>query len=291
MNTLIENARLISTIAGMALTFFGERYFPSSPIHWWLVGVGFFFMTLGVLGVSICYISARKRLLLREAASWVYPILWQVLILCAFIFYYLYHNALGERIEPESLLDKGLLAAWVLMAVTGVFMGLGVEWAQANNGRGQYAEPQRVRLAAINWLKVGLLGVVIAAFDYTAVKKNVAWDVSYLKTSKPSDSTFQMIDGLSESVDAALFFPGGNEVLSKARLYFEEIRNRSPKLSIHFYDAEINPVAAEDYKVSRNGFVVLRLGTQTERFDLGLNLEGARKGLKNLDSEFQKALE
>ena len=289
-SNFVRNIRLIFTVSGIAAYFLGERYFSSSPIHWWVSGSGAMLMLLGVFLTLFCLLSAKKRGYIREVKSWVFPVVWQTLVLFSCLFYYLYVGALGGKSVPDTFGAKLFLILWLLPLVLGVFMGVGVEWAQINNGRGQYSEPQRVRLAAQSWLRVGLLGVIIAALNYTAARKNKAWDLSYLKTTKPSSSTFQMIEGLSDSVDVALFFPLGNEVLPKAQLYIEELKNRSPKLAIHFWDMEINPVAAEEYKVSRNGFVVLRSGSQTERFDLGLTLDGARKGLKNLDSEFQKAL-
>ena len=287
---VIEQIRLLLTLLGAALTFLGERYFATEGLHWWMSGAGLGLMTTGLVLTSFCLFAAKRQGFERETPGWRLSVIWQLMVVVAFLTFFAYKGFLGDRAQPESLVDKFLLGAWLVLGVLGLFMGLGVEWAQLKNGRGQFAEPQRVRLAATNWLRIGILAVIIACSNYVAGKRNVSWDLSYLKTSRPSPSTFQMISGLAKNVDVALFFPTGNEVLSRARIYFDELGKNGAKLAVNFYDMETSPVQAEEYKVSRNGFIVLRSGDLIERFDLGLTLESARKGLKNLDAEFQRAL-
>jgi hypothetical protein len=286
----LESIRLICPLLGAALAFLGERYFFGDSLHWWISGTGLSLVCLGIVVACLCLLNAKQQGFHRETLSWRLSIIWQSMVLLSFIVFIVYRNILGERPYPDTLMDKALLGAWLVSGVLGLFMGIGVEWSKLKNGRGQFAEPQRVQLAAMSWLKIGILAIVIACSNYVVVKRNVSWDLSYLKTSRPSPSTLQMISGLSQNVDVVLFFPAGNEVLSRARMYFNEIGKSGAKLTVSFYDMETSPVQAEEYKVSRNGFVVLRSGDLIERFDLGLTLDSARKGLKNLDVEFQRAL-
>jgi len=288
--TIFQSLRLWFTIVGACLTFLGERYFFADPAHWWLSGLGLALMVLGVIAAVFCGVSAKSSGFLRELPGWRLCLAWQSLLLISYLCYFIYSALIAGRAQPSTFMEKGLLALWVVSGILSVFLGVGTEWAYVKNGRGELAEPQRVKLSAANWFRVGILLVIIASMNYVAVRQNVVWDLSYLKTSSPSQSTVQLMDTLPRQVDVALFFPSGNEVLSKARLYFEELKGRGDKLSINIYDMEINPVEAEAFKASRNGLVVLRSDGQTERIDLGVNLEGARKGLKNLDGEFQKAL-
>lgn len=288
--TIFQSLRLWFTIVGACLTFLGERYFFADPSHWWLSGLGLALMVLGVVAALFCSLRAKSSGFLRELPGWRLCLAWQSLLLISYLFYFIYSVFMTGRSQPATFMEKGSLALWVVSGILAVFLGLGTEWAYVKNGRGELAEPQRVKLSAANWFRVGILLVIIASMNYVAVKRNVAWDLSYLKTSSPSQSTFQLMDTLPRQVDVALFFPGGNEVLSKARLYFEELKSRGDKLTINIYDMEINPLEAESFKASRNGLIVLRSDGQTERIDLGVNLEGARKGLRNLDGEFQKAL-
>ncbi|MEI6833280.1 MAG: Gldg family protein [bacterium] len=286
----LESIRLICPLLGAALAFLGERYFFGDSLHWWISGTGLSLVCLGIVVACLCLLNAKQQGFHRETPSWRLSIIWQSMVLLSFIVFLVYRNILGERPHPDTLMDKVLLGTWLVAGVLGLFMGFGVEWSKLKNGRGQFAEPQRVQLAAMSWLKIGMLAIVIACSNYFVVKRNVSWDLSYLKTSRPSPSTFQMISGLSQNVDVVLFFPAGNEVLSRARMYFDEIGKSGAKLTVSFYDMETSPVQAEEYKVSRNGFVVLRSSDLIERFDLGLTLDSARKGLKNLDVEFQRAL-
>ncbi len=286
----VENLRVVSTVAGIGLVFAGERYFVGAPSHMWLVAVGISLMVAGIAFAIKSLLDARARGHNRELPSWRLAICWQSQILGASGLYFLYFKLLGSRPFPDTFAMKALLASWVLMAVFGFFMGFGIEWAQLNNGRAEMAEPQRVRLTARSALKVAMLFVIIASLNYMAVKKNVTWDLSYLKTTRPSESTAKVISSLEQDVSVALFFPLGNEVLSHVHLYFSGISALSPHLSVNTFDVEINPLSAEEFKVNRNGYVVLKSGSNTERFDLGLTMSTAKKTLKNIDIEFQKAL-
>ncbi len=287
---IFQSLRLWFTVVGASLTFLGERYFFAASAHWWLSGVGLALMCLGSVSALSCGLYSKSRGFLRELPGWRLCLAWQSLMLISYLLYFMYSSVMAGQAQPTTFVEKGLLALWVVSGILAVFLGVGTEWAHVNNGRGDLAEPQRVKLSAANWLRVGILLVIIASMNYVAVKQNVAWDLSYLKTTSPSQSTLQLIDSLPRQVDVALFFPGGNEVLSKARLYVDELKTRGDKLSVSIYDMEINPVEAESFKASRNGLIVLRSDGQTERIDLGVSLEGARRGLKNLDGEFQKAL-
>lgn len=289
MNFILA-ARLPSTIFGLCSVFAGERYFSSNEMGAWLSGLGVFLLVFGALAAGCGYIKARRERQTAECATWLLCMVWQLQLVFACALYFSYKISLGDRPFPSSLSEKMLLAGWLTVGGLGLFLGLGVEWAQIRNGRGAFAEPARIRLSATNWLKIGILTVVLVCGNYIAIKKNISWDLSYLRTSRPSSSTLQMIESISQSVNVALFFPPGNEVLSKARLYFDDLQKKKPDLSIKFFDMEANPVQADEYKVTRNGFVVVRSGELSERFDLGLTLEAARKGLKNLDVEFQRAV-
>jgi ABC-type uncharacterized transport system len=287
---VVESLRVLLTVIGAGLVFAGERHFAGGPSHWWLSGAGFGFLVLGIVFAILCYLGAKARGHSRELPSWGLAICWQAQVLGAFSLYCIYVKILGIRPAPDSFGTKVLMASWVLMGVFGIAMGIAVEWAQRSNGRGELSDPQRVRLAARGGLKVGMLAVIIASVNYIAVKKNVTWDLSYLKTTRPSESTIKILGGLTEDASVALFFPQGNEVLGQAKLYFGGLQAYGPRILVSFNDVEINPTSAEKYKVGRNGYVVVKSGDNSERFELGLTMESAKKNLKNIDMEFQKAL-
>jgi hypothetical protein len=287
--SILTKIRPWLTVLGALLAFAGERYFFASPAHWWLTGVGWGLMFLGMMAAILALKQAIKSGYHREVPVWKLAICWQSQIFGAYLVFAIYQRVLGTRPMPDDLISKALLACWVLLLVLGGSMGIGMEWAQKSNGRGVFSEPGRVRRSTRGWLKIGILGVIIAVAQFAAVKRNVTWDLSYLKTARPSAATLKILDALSQDVEIVLFFPSGNEVLSQARLYTEALAGR-PHLMVTTQDVELNPLLAESFKISRNGSVVLRSSGQTERVDLGLTLSSARKGLKNIDADFQKAL-
>ncbi len=287
---IIEFLRLVFTLVGAATFFVGERYFVDASSHWWISGVGLLSLAAGVVSSLLCLKRAAASAAVREIPAWKLAALWQTLLLISALLYLVYSKVLGTRPAPETYLEKCVLACWLLAGGLGLFLGVGTEWAQSRNGRGSFAEPQRVIMATRDWLKVGMLAVIIACLNYAAAKRNVSWDLSYLKTTAVSESTRKLIDGLGQDVEVGIFFPQGNEVLSQAKLYFNGLTQKAPRISINYFDVETQPMAAEKFKVSRNGYVVLRAGDQTERFDLGTNLASARKTLRSMDAEFQKAL-
>jgi hypothetical protein len=287
--TLMTRLRLFFTVVGAALAFAGERYFAASVAHWWLCGIGWGFMFLGVVAGVMAVRKAQNEDHAREVPIWNLAICWQSQILGSFLLFAVYQRVLGARPFPDDFASKALLVAWLLLAVFGTFMGIGMEWAQSSNGSGIFSESGRVRRATQGWLKIGMLAVIIASTQFVAIKRNISWDLSYLKTARPSPATLKILDSLAQDVEIVMFFPLGSEVLSQAKLYMSTLTGR-PHLTVSTQDVEMNPVAAETFKVSRNGVIVLRSAGQTERVDLGLTLSSARKGLKNIDVEFQKAL-
>jgi hypothetical protein len=289
-NQLTEVLRLVLTVMGACLFFVGERYFADAATHWWLTGFGIFALLGGVLLAGVCLRKAKQQGYEREWPVWRLSIIWQALFLLSALVYLAYAKVMGTKPAPVTFVEKLLLVGWLVSAVLGFFMAIGFEWARMRNGRGVYAEPQRVRMATRDWLKVGMLAIVIACLNYAAAKRNIVWDLSYLKTTSVSDSTKKMVDALGQDIEVGIFFPQGNEVLSQAKMYFNHLTQTSSRLSLNYYDVELQPLEAERFRVSRNGYVVLKAGEQTERFDIGLNLASARKTLRSLDSEFQKAL-
>lgn len=287
---MIEFLRLLLTVLGAGVVFAGERYFAEATSHWWISGVGLVFMVGGVAAATLCLKRAVNTSAVREIPAWKVAIFWQSMVLLSAILYLGYAKLLGTKPSPSTFIEKAMLASWLIVGTLGFFMGIGAEWAQSRNGRGPFAEPQRVMMATRGWLKVGMLAIIISCLNYAATKRNVSWDLSYLKTTAVSESTRKLIDGLNQDVEVGLFFPQGNEVLSQAKLYFNDLSQKAPKISVNYFDVELQPLAAEKFKVSRNGYVVLRSADQTERFDLGTNLATARKTLRSMDAEFQKSL-
>jgi hypothetical protein len=85
-----------------------------------------------------------------------------------------------------------------------------------------------------------------------------------------------------------MFYPQSNEVRGAVADYVAAIAAANPRVKITWYDKDAEPVKAEEYRVTRNGQMVLDMKGKTSRIDTGTTLAKARTVLKALDSEFQK---
>lgn len=287
MKSWIQALRLPLMLIGIALVFYGERYLDGQSAHWWMVGVAAAFF-LGAMAIA-CLAKLRSRHS-GEGESWRSIIGWQTLVIIGIACYFGYRKLLGTASGPESNPAKVLLGLWVSCTLIGIMWSFGVEWAFRANGRGPLAEPKRVAKSGRSWLLVGLLLGAVTCLNYVAVKKNKSWDWSYLKTSQPSESTANLLAALDKEVKIGVFFAPTNEVLGHVKTYIDNLPRKNPNVKIEYFDADISPGAAESYKASKNGQIIIKYESNSERIDLGTTLTGARKTLRSMDAEFQKAL-
>ena len=118
-------------------------------------------------------------------------------------------------------------------------------------------------------------------------------DVSYFKTTMPSEGTLRMVKSVSEPVRAVLFFPKTNEVLSEVRPYFDALAKASPSFKVEVLDHALAPELTNQHKVKDNGTVLLLKGPDghgqlAEQLEVGTELDFARSKLRTLDGRFQQ---
>lgn len=277
-------------LTGLSAIFASERYLSSYEWHKYALAAALFLTFLPVLITWLLISRARAANLLAEMKSWQYVIGWKLIMLLGIALYFLYRWRLGSTPMPDSTGMKALLTAWLSALIVGSFVGMGVEFSHNNNGEGENAEPERLRYSAKIWAGIGLLFAGLAAFNYGIAKKDKVFDLSYFKSTRPGESTLKIIDTLSAPVKLGLFFAKDSEVLPFVREYVDALAKRNPNLQVEYYDKDFYPLQAEEFRVSRNGQIVLSKDTKKQRIDLGEKLETARKKLKTLDSQFQKAL-
>lgn len=287
MKQWIQALRLPLMWIGMALIFYGERYLDGQASRWWMIGAGGLLM---VCAMAIACLSKLRTKYEGERQSWHHVICWQTLNIAGFALYFGYRKLLGTAVTPETTGTKVLLALWLACVVISILWSFGVEWAFRVNGRGALAEPKRVARSGRSWLLVGLLLGSLTCLNYVAVKKNKSWDWSYLKTSRPSESTANLLSSLDKELQIGVFFSSTNEVREHVRSYIDSLPTKNTKVKIEYFDADINPSAAESYKATKNGQIILKYDAANERMDLGTTLTGARKTLRAMDAEFQKSL-
>lgn len=147
------------------------------------------------------------------------------------------------------------------------------------------------RRAALSGLSAGLAIALIFPANFLANHYNVDWDTAYFRTATPGDGTRSLVAGLSQQVDVYLFFPTGNDVLAELRPYFDELEASSGgmvKVSVH--DQALDLALAEELKLQDNGWVVFKEQGEPVKFKLRLEVDKARRDLRQLDSLVQKNL-
>lgn len=196
----------------------------------------------------------------------------------------------GSAAERTATAFAALWPAVMTVSMLTVFF---IEFAYRRMPIAEAVELRRVRNAAYGGTGLGFALVFLLSLNYVAHVKEVKRDLSYFKTTKPSDSTLKMARGLGEKLEVVLFYPKVNEVYEQLTPYFDAIDKASAKLTVKRRDHALSPELAAKHRVRGNGYVVLVRGQgatqQAEKFEVGVNLEDARKHLKELDSDFQKA--
>ena len=288
MAIVLKFLRLPLFVIGLGLFFASERYLGAFPYYKLTKFGGLALLLVSVAMPFLLSLDASKRGHDGEGRSWRWLGLWQLTVALSPLAYLGYLKVLGSSPTPETFAGKALLFVWLFLLIVGVFAGLGLELAHRMSGQGPLAEPHRVGRAGLQWLTIGLVVTILTSVNYVAVKKNRVFDWSYLKTTKPGESTQKMVKTLEKDLEIALFFPVTNEVKPFVQEYFESLARTEPKVKITHYDTDINPTKAEEFKVTKNGQIVLKFDDRRERLDIGLDLKKARTSLVKLDSLFQK---
>lgn len=286
--SIAKSSRLLIFALGLLLFFISERYLSSYSFQ----------LTVRFFGLALSFISAimplsfamnaGKKDKLNEKRVWLLLFSWQIIVVMAVTVYLLYKFVLGDLVYPEDFLGKMLLAMWLLLLALGGFYGLGMELSIFGSDLTKHAEPKRVALSGGNWLTIGMVLVSLVCFNYYSNLKDKSYDWSYFKTTKPSESTIKMISHLDKEMDIAIFYPDSNEVSEFVAEYFNILKEYSNRIKIYNFDKELSPSKAEQYRVSKNGQIIIRYGERRRRIDIGLKLNRARAKLKKLDGEFQK---
>jgi hypothetical protein len=288
MNNFLRLGRLPLFVFGLLLFFIGERYLANESYSFILRIISLLVVGLGVLCPLLLSGIQKGNGLTEEAKSWMTAFSWQFCVFLSACGYLVYIQLLGSSGTPETFLQKAAMAAYLILMILGAISGMGAEFAIRECGTGPLAESLRVSRSAKSWLKVAFLLVALFGFNFAAAKKDIVSDWSYLKTTSPSGSTAALVKTATEDIEIALFYPQSNDVRMQVSQYFDELGKLDSHLKVSYFDKDIHPKAAEKFRVSRNGQIVLTKDGKRARIDTGLKLKKARKKLSKLDGEFQK---
>ena len=289
MMNYLAHLRLPLFFIGLFLFFISERYLDLGTNSSMFTGLALILM---IFSIGLSFLKSMESRKLRwdnESRIWIYMVSWQALVLLGPVFYLVYKSMVGDQDYSESSLQKILLGFWLLCIVLGGSWGLGLELARISNGKGELAEPFKVMKSGLTWLLVGMMLAGLVSVNYSASQKNRSYDLSYFKTTAAGDSSLKMARSLEKKMEVAIFFPDSNEVKPLIDEYFNSLQSVSEFVSVTNYDKDLHPNKAEEFRVSKNGVVILRYNNKRERIDIGLTQVKARSKLKKLDSLFQKA--
>ncbi len=289
MLAILKTLRLPIYILGIIIFFIGERYFDSSELLMVLRIAGLALAGIVILTSWFLSVGAATKGLDGEAKSWRYTLVWQVSLILSMVFYVVYTETMGNQGYPESLVEKVLLAVWGLFAIIGVTSAIGFEMAHKASGVGRLAEPLRVKRSGAMWTSVGMLLGFLVCVNYAGSKKDIVDDWSYLKTTEPSEFTRNMLATISSDIEVVVFFSKNNDVLPFVKEYFDNLARIEKKVKVSYFDQELSPVEATEYKANKNGIVVVKYNEKQRKIQVGDSISKARKVLKKLDGEFQKA--
>ncbi len=165
-----------------------------------------------------------------------------------------------------------------------------VETAWRSIARAPKLEIARIRDAALTGL--GLAGAMVFAFSflYVATQRDYKFDLSYFRTARPGESSRKIVQALDQPLNVSIFYPPGNDVREEVEGYFADLAKESPELKVATYDNAVDIAKAKELNVTANGIVVISRAGRKEALNIGLELEGARSQLRNLDKEVQKRL-
>ncbi|MBP6633674.1 MAG: Gldg family protein [Kofleriaceae bacterium] len=164
---------------------------------------------------------------------------------------------------------------------------------QTETGDDGAVEYRRVRDIAWSGLTVALAMAFLMVTCQVSNERNVRRDVSYFKTSAPGASTIAIAKSSTEKFKVLLFFPQGNEVKVEVEGYFEGLAKSTGKVEVEAHDRMVSAKLAGDYKVTKDGTVVIVRGDKSELLDLETDWEKARRGkskLRTLDREVNSRL-
>ena len=217
--------------------------------------------------------------------------------LLGLLIYFFTDGAFSEKlgidampIERRDAIREFARVVWVSLIAISVVPMLFVETALRPMRNSERPESRRVRAAAGAGLALAFAAIYGSLFVYAASGIDLRVDYSYFRTSRPSESTRQYLQGMSEPLRVVAFFPEVNEVRNEVSAYLRELAAGAPKLKLEIHDRLLVPKLAKELRAVQDGVIVLSRGTSIQSLSVGTELEAARPKLKTLDRDFQEQL-
>ncbi|NOY91931.1 MAG: hypothetical protein GXP55_12110, partial [Deltaproteobacteria bacterium] len=290
---------LALALAGLCLLLVGER----------LVGEGWGRSLADALGLACLLAAPGLRLgdsSLRSGgeAPWARRLLISAyLSLFVGLLLYALTDSAVRAAAPSLLGDAGVLGsdsaqaalsvAWPALLLVSLASLFFIEAALSSLRSVDPQGRRRLLRALASGLSLAFAVIFVVSLDYAAKQDGSQWDLSYRKTTEPSQGTLRMAAAVDEDTRIVLFYPRVNPVLGRIESYFQRVAGSSPKLSLEIVDHALAPELARQHHIRGNGYVAVVRGegegSQAESFEVGLELDAARSRLRTLDGRFQQS--
>ena len=191
---------------------------------------------------------------------------------------------------PTGNAQTIIQVAWPALLLLGIAPAFAMERAVASTERAGVVEMYRVAAGARAARIVVLAVIAFAGINYAANVWNRKVDLSYFKTTKPSEATLGLVRSLTVPVEVLLFYPQANEVLDQVQAYMDGVAAASDQVSVRVVDQALDIELAKELKVRNNGFIFVRSNGRNEQLKTEVELENARNALKTLDVDFHNRL-
>ena len=280
-------------LAAMVLLYVGERLvLESTTLRLALAGLG----ALGVLVALVGRFVRRGKVPARARMVENRLLICYLMGVVALLLYLAQADFIMDRVRPlltgaqsADRYQTVLMALWPVVWICSVVPLLFIEVSYAPMDVAKTLEPKRIRRSAASGLVMALTLCLIFVLNFISSEFNKKVDLSYFKTTRASESSLKMVKHLSEPMEVLLFFPGANEVQDQVEAYFTTLTRASARLTLRVVDHVLEPGVAKKLDVTDNGVVVLKRGKQHQQIRVGTKLKSAKRKLKKLDGEFQKA--
>jgi hypothetical protein len=278
-------------LGGLAAVFAGERVLGAGDARVVVTSLGVLAAVVGVLLRAARWSKAtgdRRRV---EGAFLQLSLLGLAALALYFVQSDVWLKVAAHPLDASSpKLATVLAVAWPALMTTCWLPTVFGEFSYAAMARAPAIEAGRVQDAILSGL--GLSGALVFVFAavYVGYARDVKWDLSYFRTTRPGAATRHIIEGLDEPVQVSLFFPPSNEVRDEVLEYFTDLAKENKLFQLEVYDQAIDVAKAKELGATGNGAIVVQRKTRKEQMTVGLDLESARGQLAKMDGDFQKKL-
>ncbi len=199
---------------------------------------------------------------------------------------------LGLDTQSTDTVQTVLLVLWAVGLLISLCALLFAELVYSRMPLAESVEMRRVRTALFAGLTLAFSLIFLFSVNYVAKERDIRRDVSYFKTTQPSDGTLSMIKRLDRPLRIILFYRRTDDVLNRVEPYFKLLGKASKHIKLEVVDYAMAPELTRKHRIRDNGRVLLLRGEgeeeKGESFEIGLELTKARSRLKTLDGLFQQ---